>query len=403
MKIGILASHPIQYHAPLFRALAQLAELEVLFGHRQDASGQASAGYGVAFEWDVDLLAGYTNRFLHNIARTPSVERFFGCDNPELSSIIATGGYDGFVVMGWNLKTYWQALFACQRANIPVFARGDSHLLSPRSRITRLVKRLVYPTLLRQFDGHLFVGERNRQYLAHYKVPESRRFRCAHAIDLERYQSPASLNDSQRIAIRQRFGLPVGRSIAMFAGRLIAWKRPADLVLAVATMPASERPFVVFVGSGPEQARIADLAESLGVEVRMAGFQNQSEMPNWYAIADCLVLPGHETWGLVVNEAMACGTPVVVSSVAGCAPDMVPGSHFGAVYEFADVSALAQAMTLAMSSSHNREARQKRVQHAAEFSPSNSAQGIVEAINVLRLSRGYDASGRARRSSGDRA
>ncbi len=83
--------------------------------------------------------------------------------------------------------------------------------------------------------------------------------------------------------------------------------------------------------------------------LHVAGFQNQTELPAWYAAADVLVLPsdGGETWGLVVNEALACGTPAVVSDAVGCAPDLAldrdPG-RTGAVFAVGDPAALADAV-----------------------------------------------------------
>ena len=89
MRLGILTSHPIQYQAPWFRALAGAADVEVFFAHRQTAAEQGKAGYGVAFEWDVDLLAGYRHRFLRNVAARPGVNDFSGCDTPELRDLMA--------------------------------------------------------------------------------------------------------------------------------------------------------------------------------------------------------------------------------------------------------------------------------------------------------------------------
>src|SRR5881396_2777986 len=88
MRLGILTSHPIQYQAPWFRALAKEVDLEVFFAHRPSAAEQGKAGFGVAFEWDVDLLSGYRYRFLKNLSNKPGVDRFSGCDTPGITGII---------------------------------------------------------------------------------------------------------------------------------------------------------------------------------------------------------------------------------------------------------------------------------------------------------------------------
>src|SRR4029079_2198956 len=97
LRTGSRVSHPIQYYAPIFRELAKRCDLTVFFAHRQTAAGQAKAGYGVAFEWDVDLLSGYVSRFLANVARQPSTDTFAGCDTPGIAQEIAQGQFDAFV------------------------------------------------------------------------------------------------------------------------------------------------------------------------------------------------------------------------------------------------------------------------------------------------------------------
>ena len=124
-RIGFLVSHPIQYYTPIFRALAKQCALTVFFAHRQTAEQQARAGFGVTFDWDVDLLSGYESRFLVNVARRPSTERFGGCDTPSIAAEIAGGNFDAFVVPGWALRSYWQAARACRRLGVPVLVRGD--------------------------------------------------------------------------------------------------------------------------------------------------------------------------------------------------------------------------------------------------------------------------------------
>jgi len=169
-QIGILASHPIQYQAPIFRALARMSDTTVFYAHRQTGIDQANAGFGQPFEWDVDLHSGFQSQYLDNVSPRPSVSHFRGCDTPEIASIISRGNYDGFVVTGWHLKSYWQAVFACRRQGVPVIVRGDSQLSSKMPLLKRMVKKVVYPGMLKNFDGYLYVGERNREYLSHYGV-----------------------------------------------------------------------------------------------------------------------------------------------------------------------------------------------------------------------------------------
>ena len=379
-RIGFLVSHPIQYYAPIFRELARRCDLTVFFAHRQDASGQGRAGYGVAFDWDVDLLSGYESHFLRNVARTPSTQTFFGCNTPEIADRITAGRFDAFVVPGWSLHSYWQAVRACRRAHVPVMVRGDSQLRGQRGGVAGRIKGMVFPYMLKQFDACLYVGRRNREYLEHYGVPPARLFFSPHCVDNDAFAE----GGSAARAVRGQ-GKPRSRRRVLFVGRLVESKRPMDLVLAAARLAASgEAVELVIAGAGELQTQMEEAARAGGIEIRFLGFVNQSRLPAVYASADVLVLPSIavETWGLVVNEAMACGVPAVVSDAVGCGPDLVEPGVTGAVAALGDVASLAAAIasTLALDPDAMRRALAERM---ATYSPARAAEGVLEAAAAL--------------------
>ena len=381
MRLGVLTSHPIQYQAPLFRELARRLDLEVFFAHRQSPGQQAAAGFGVAFDWDLDLLQGYRHVFLANRARRPGVDRFAGCDTPEIGERIRAGGYDAFLVTGWHLKCYWQAVAACRRRGVPVMVRGDSQLLTPRNPLKRWLKAALYPPLLRAFDAGLYVGERNRAYLAHYGMGPERLFFAPHCVDTAFFATTAALN--ARVATRASWGLTDGDRAVLFAGRLVVFKRPADLIAALARLRGEGLEVTaLFAGDGELRPEIASLSRGLGVPAVFLGFQNQSRLPGVYAAADALVLPstGAETWGLVVNEAMACGTPCVVSDACGCAPDMIVPGITGATFAVGDVAGLARALAVTLRLPHSSPAL---AAHSERYSASAAAAGVVSACRCL--------------------
>lgn len=372
-RIGFLVSHPIQYYTPIFRELATRCDLTVFFAHRQTAEQQAQIGYGVAFDWDVDLLSGYESRFLTNVSRQPSTSRFGGCNTPEIADRIAEGRFDAFVVPGWSLRSYWQAARACRRLGVPVVVRGDSQLGSPRRAALRLAKELAFAQVMKLFDGYLYVGQRNRAYLEHYGAPASRLFFSPHCVD----------NDAFRAA-SQRIGETAGRRV-LFAGRLVPYKRPLDVVAAAARLAAAGRPIeLTIAGAGELEGDLRTAAQAAGLGVTFLGFVNQSRLPEVYAAADALVLPSgaEETWGLVVNEAMACGVPAVVSDAVGCGPDLVEPGVTGEVVPLDDVGGLATAIDRVLTFDPVLTRR-----HLAErmkvYSPEQAVTGILEAGAAL--------------------
>ena len=302
MRLAVVASHPIQYYAPIFRALAKQCDLHVFYTHQVTPAQQSSAGFGVAFNWDVDLLSGYYSEFLNNIAKIPGPSRFWGCDTPEIGDKLRSGRFDALLVMGWYLKSFMQAIWAAKRLGIPVMVRGDSHLGTPRSKVKKLAKELTFPRFLRAFDAALYVGHHSREYYRHYEYPEERLFFSPHCVDNDWFRSRATPEARQRL--RGELGIDPDVTVLLFAGKLVPFKRPSDVVEAAAKCRTQGmRTEVMIAGSGELEAQLREQANMLDVPLHILGFCNQTEMPEAYAASDILVLPstGRETWGLVAN------------------------------------------------------------------------------------------------------
>jgi glycosyltransferase involved in cell wall biosynthesis len=390
MRLGVLATHPIQYHAPLYRALAREVDLDVFFAHRQTAAGQAAAGFGVAFEWDVPLTDGYRHTFLENRSRRPSTDTFAGTNTPDVAGHIRRGRYDAFLVNGWYTRSLWQAIVACWRTGTPVLVRGDSHLGTARSGLRRAAKEVAYRAFVPRFDGYLVVGELARDYLLHYGADPARMDRVPHFVDAEYFRARATASD--RAATRASFGAGPDETVLLFAGKLLDVKRPSDLIEAAAVLRARGRAVrVVVVGSGALEADLRAQASRLGVPAHFAGFRNQSELPAYYAAADLLVLPSEgETWGLVVNEALACGTPAVVSDRVGCAPDLIvdaDAGRTGAVFPFGDPAALADAVERVIPSLGSPALAEALTRTTAAYSLEAAVEGTLRAVRRVRRTR----------------
>jgi glycosyltransferase involved in cell wall biosynthesis len=340
VRLAILASHPVQYYGPLFRQLAKLVDLHVLFAHRASGRDQARAGFETEFDWDVDLTSGYSHEFLNNVARRPGTDHFLGCDTPGIGVLLRRRPYDAVLVQGWHLKSYLQGVLAAKRLGLPVLVRGDSHLMTSRSAFKRAAKAIAYPALLRLFDAALYVGERSRAYYRHYGYPAERLFFSPHCVDTAWFAERATAE--ARARLRTSLGLAPTTTALLFAGKLVAFKRPLDVITAAALCRAKGQDVeVIMAGEGKERETITEAAAEAKVPLHMLGFCNQTDMPPAYAAADLLVLPSEgETWGLVVNEALACGRPVVVSDACGCVDDLA-GGLAGRKFAVGDVEALA--------------------------------------------------------------
>lgn len=383
LRLAVITKHPVQYHAPLFRELARRSDLTVFFAHRPDPALQG-AGFGTSFQWDVDLVGGYPHVFLRNAARRPDTGRFAGCDTPEIGERLAGGRFDAVLALGWNVKSLLQGIIAAKRHRMPVLVRGDSQLGLARGWPKRVAKAIAYPALLRAFDAALAVGTRNRAFYRRYGYPEARIFPSPHAVDTSFFAGRATAGAAAEV--RARAGIAPGSKVLLFAGKLVDFKRPLDVVEAGARLAREGRNVAVMVaGAGGLADAMAARAAELGVPLHPLGFVNQTGMPAVYAAADVLVLPStaRETWGLVVNEALASGTPVVVSEAAGCAPDLAPARPRdrgapGRSFPPGDIGALATALTSVLDHPPRRCAVAAL---AGGHTIARAADGILAALN----------------------
>ena len=381
MRLAIVTTHPVQYYAPLFRELARLVDLTVFYGYQPGPADQAKAGFGVGFEWDVDLHSGYRSRFLENRARHPRLAGFTGIYTPEIGERLRAGKFDAVLLIGWHKKFLLQTLVAAKRIGLPVLQRGDSHLQTQRSHLKKIAKEIAYPVFLRQFDAALAVGELNRQYWLHYRFPEDRIFASPHCVDTNWFASQAT--PGARMEQRRKLGIEDAVPVVLFAGKLVAFKQPMQLVEAAAQVRRSGIPAeMLMAGDGPLRQAVIDRATTVGLRLHMLGFCNQSQMPAAYAAADVLALPsnGQETWGLVVNEALACGIPAIVSDSVGCAPDMARIFGDRVVFAFGRIDSMVNRLNMVL---HSPPSTEEIAAANRAFSLSAAVGGIVAAMSSL--------------------
>ena len=348
IRLAIVTTHPIQYQVPWFRALAAnpSVDLTVFFALLPDARQQGD-GFGVCFEWDIPLLEGYTNQLLENVARCPGVDHFTGCDTPAIGTTLAGGHFDAVIVNGWVVKTCLQTLWACRRLGIPCLVRGESNALRHRATWKRWLHRL----LLSQYAACLCIGQANRNFYLANGVPAARLFSVPYGVDNQRFAHTAAQLRPQRQAIRASWSIPPQAVVALFCAKFIAKKRPLDLLVALSLLQASGANqrlglHLLMVGSGELLESCRAFALQHHLPVTFTGFLNQSEMPRAYVAADLQVLPSDdgETWGLVINEGMACGLPALVSDSVGCHPDLLEPGVTGDVFPLGDTVALAERL-----------------------------------------------------------
>lgn len=347
-RLLVITSHPIQYQAPLFRALAKCPEieLEVLFLLLPDAIQQGE-GFGVAFEWDVPLLEGYSWRCARSTVGPGFAGGFRGVRlrHPGREIQGTRDRPDAVLITGWQVQGLLQLLFVAWFKRLPILLRVEAGGPLPRP----FPARLLHQTLLKMSSAYLAIGKQNRRFYDFYRVSKDRIFASPYFVDNAFFAERARDEISRREILRQQWAIPPHAFCFLFAGKLQEKKHPFDLLKALEHLQAEANPLdlhLLIVGSGELETACRERVQQSALPVTFAGFINQGEMATAYAVADALVLPSDhgETWGLVVNEAMACGLPAIVSDQVGCAVDLVEANITGAIYPCRDVVALAGAL-----------------------------------------------------------
>jgi glycosyltransferase involved in cell wall biosynthesis len=347
--LTIVQTHPVQYQAPWFRHIAAECpeiDLTVLYAARPTPV-QQGIGFDRAFEWDTSLLDGYRWR----VARESRPEdefaagRFRGLDVKEIGAAMLASKPDVVLVPGWHSITLVRAILAARRGGIPLLYRGDTNNLAAPPGWRRVAWHAKTRALLALYSAYLSVGARSREYLLAHGVSPVSVFASGHAVDNECFAASAAphLTPDGRIVARAECAAGPDDFLVLFVGKLETQKRPIDAVRAVASLGPNA--VLAIAGSGHLDHEIRGEARRLGVRISALGFVNQKRLASVYAAADCLVMPSaHESWGLVVNEAMATGLPVAVTDRVGCAPDLVIAGETGEVSRVGDPAGLAQAM-----------------------------------------------------------
>jgi glycosyltransferase involved in cell wall biosynthesis len=416
MRLAYLVSHPIQYQAPLLRRLAQEPDIDltVLFGSDFSVRGYQDPGFGVEVTWDVPLLEGYRSKFLPAIRDNRTVSATSPISR-GIYSRLKQGQFDALWLHGYASINALQAMLAAKALGIPVLLRAEGWLGDRTRASWKLAVKAFFFHALRPFvSAVLPIGRLNAAYWQHY-LPGVPQFPVPYAVDNAWFAARAAA--ATPATLRAELQLDPDRPVILFASKLQPRKHADHLIEAFARLlqnhnqsqgapfvrahlahewetaagspPAT--PYLVIVGDGEERQRLEAQAAALNLtdHVRFVGFRNQTELPAFFRLASVFVLPSrHEPWGLIVNEAMACGCPVIVSTDVGSHADLVTNGIEGFVYSVGDIAALTSALQRTFASSTTAPTMGAAAKQRMEiWSFNEDIQGLRSALTSFLSSR----------------
>lgn len=384
-KLAIITSHPIQYNAPLFRLLTERGRIriKVFYTWGQTQEGPVyDPDFGKAFRWDIPLLEGYEYRFIENLSKKPGAGHFGGIVNKQLIPAVEAWQPHAVLVYGWSFKSHLQALRHF-KGKIPVLFRGDSTLLDEPEgfSIKKAARRLFLRWVYHHVDLCLYTGSANKAYYLRHGIREEQLRFAPHAVDNERFAAADAERNAAAKAWRSELGIDAAERVFLFAGKMEPKKDPLTLLQAFRECNAPHTR-LVFAGNGVLEQQLKK--EAAGDErIIFLPFQNQQRMPVLYRLADVYVLPSRgpgETWGLAVNEAMACRRPVVVSDKCGCAADLVQDA-WGRRFRAGSKEDLGRQLVFAVQHAHLLPAMGQQAQmHIQNWSLATLAAAIEQAV-----------------------
>ena len=376
-KLVILTEIIAPYRIPVFNALAQRPELNlhVIFLSENDPTLRQWRVYKDEIRFQYDVLPSWRRRLGgYNVLLNRGVHAALNRIEPD---VLLCGGY--------NYLASWRAAYWARRRRVPLLLWSESTAFDRRRgyRFVEFAKTLF----LNLCAAFVVPGRSSLNYLQNLGITEQRIFTAPNAVDVSLFSQSAE-------AARQSGPQPGGNHrlpsrYFLYVGRLVKAKGIFDLVEAYGKLNAEIRTQIglVFAGEGSDRGELQERAARIVPgTVQILGFTHREELPGLYALADGFVFPTHsDPWGLVVNEAMACSLPVIVTNVAGCALDLVQDGWNGFVVQPRDPLQLAAAMArLAGNSSLRAEMGANSRERVEAYSPATWAAGMVEAVCKTR-------------------
>jgi glycosyltransferase involved in cell wall biosynthesis len=387
-RVAVVTSHVIQYQDPLFRRLAMHPEIDltVLFCSRIGAERYYDWDLGVELSWDIEMLHGYRHEFLRNISPKRG-GGFWTRVNPGVVTAVVRGGYDAVIVMGWGSITAWLTFITCRVMRVPFHLNGDNSFIedprTPKGKLRKLMLRWLFV----RTSGFLLMGTMNGDFYRYFGGDPRRFFLVPYAIDNQRFFDGSHMTSARREALRDELGVPQGAVVILFSGKLMSRKRPLHAIQALEQMRRRDTAALLFMGDGEERRMLESYVKERGLRnVIFLGFVNQARMPQIYGVSDVMVLPStYDPRGTVVNEAMACGLPVVISDRVGVwgAGDIVRDGENGFVVPVGDVARFAQALDELTSDANLRERMGKRsLEIISKWDYDQDVDGILAALKA---------------------
>jgi glycosyltransferase involved in cell wall biosynthesis len=372
-RLALITEIISPYRIPLLNVLAKQAgvDLHVIFLAETDPDLRKWKVRKDEINFSYQVLPSWRKR----------VGRYNWLLNRGLGSALSDFAPDVVLCGGYNYVASWQALLWSRMNHVPFLLWSESNVQDIRH--GHAIVEFMKSKFLSRCSGFVVPGRSAGKYLRSHKIREELIFVAPNAVDNELFATSALEARQQAETRRTELALP--QRYFLFVGRLVREKGVFELLSAYAKLDTviREQVGLVLAGDGAERAQLEAIASTISPgRVSFPGFAQRELLTTYYALAEVLILPTYtDPWGLVVNEAMACGLPVIVSQVAGCAADLVTENWNGLLTLPRDESSLVGAMAKIATQPELRKYMSANCsQRISHYSPDAWSQGIMRAL-----------------------
>jgi glycosyltransferase involved in cell wall biosynthesis len=377
-RVGVLLLHNIMapYRYPLFRALAAQPDIDLTVWFMSRSAKNRRWRHGVGEE------LGFKYAVLPNIEfNYSSRDLFTYIVNYTFPWRYSQRSFDVLISAGW-LDFAAQVGFVLSKLLHRKFILwSESTPNEPSWR--RSVAMPLVRTMVRGADEYIAVGTRSRQYLEMLGAPRPRVFTAFSTVDVDHFRRVSAQARPSRNRRKVELGITRGR-VLLYCGQFIERKGLRYLLEAFAMVKREYQDIALaLVGYGPQRSMLLEQTARLGMsDVHILDHVEVRDIPAMYALADIFVLPSlEETWGLVANEAMACGLPVILTDCVGSSVDLVRDGRNGYVVPAADPASIAdRCLRLLRDPVLLERQSQCSLEHIQGFTPERAADAFADAV-----------------------
>ena len=352
-------------------------ELKVFYTLGKHKDGYLERDFGVRVHWSEYDLKGYSYEFLQNVARNPDSLSFWGIQVPHLYQKIISFQPDVVLIFPWKPYSHLKLMMQL-KGKVPIWFRGDSTAQSNQNNLFQSLFR--YPLLkwvYAHVDGVFSPGKASDAYFKRCGITESKIIRAVHAVDNSRFLEFSADQERELHHLRTQLGLTSSDWVYLFAGKFIEIKNIGLLLKAFQEITSQQQDArLLLLGSGPQEQTLKSQVTQMQLtdKVLFMPHMPQEKMPMVYRLAKVFVLPSKtETWGLSINESLACGVPVIASDGCGAVGDLLVHRSNGLVFKSGDF----QDLILQMNDVRNNELYRSIQEHT---------QSSVQSYGITQLS-----------------